>query len=108
MYVGMVQSLMIVTMFIEVLGLNISRWWYLPIFIVFIFGSLVVGYLDTRMGFRSEEMRNNSVQNPVFMEILETVQDIRNNGRGDLNSMMGEESGHETDHTDTGPLTAIN
>jgi len=39
--------------------------------------SLVLGYLDTHLGIRKEEMRNHAEQNPVTMDILNTVRSIK-------------------------------
>jgi preprotein translocase subunit SecG len=43
---------------------------------LFIVLSLFLGYLDTRLGFREEEMRNLSRSNPVTMEMLEQLKEI--------------------------------
>jgi len=47
--------------------------------IVFIFLALLLGYWDSKYGIRSEEMRNLTSQNPIQMEILESVREIKNN-----------------------------
>jgi hypothetical protein len=39
--------------------------------------SLVVGYVDSKFGFREEELRNLSRSNPVMMEILESINDLK-------------------------------
>jgi len=61
--------------------------------IVFIFLALLLGYWDSKYGIRSEEMRNLTSQNPIQMEILESVREIKNNQKnmGDrLNKMEKE------------------
>lgn len=45
--------------------------------IIFIISSLLLGRLDTKFGFRKEEMRNSSTENPVMMDILKTVKEIK-------------------------------
>jgi hypothetical protein len=47
--------------------------------IIFIFFALLLGYWDSKYGIRSEEMRNLTSQNPIQMEILELVRDIKKN-----------------------------
>jgi len=50
----------------------------LPVlFILFVIFSLVFGFLDSKLGFREEELRNLSRSNPVMMEIAETVKEIK-------------------------------
>ena len=44
--------------------------------VAFLIVSLILGRLDTKFGFRKEEMRNASSENPVLMEILEKVNKI--------------------------------
>ena len=77
MYVNMLQSLMIVTMFLEITGLHIRPAWYIPLFIIFILAAMFVGYLDTKLGFRSEEMRNNTNHNPIQKEMLDSIRQIK-------------------------------
>jgi hypothetical protein len=38
--------------------------------------SLFLGYLDTRLGIRSEEAKQNSMKNPVMNEIVERLDRI--------------------------------
>ena len=50
----------------------------LPVlFILFVLFSLVLGFLDSKLGFREEEMRNMSKSNPVMMEIAESIREIK-------------------------------
>jgi hypothetical protein len=44
---------------------------------LFIVLSLILGYLDSRLGFRKEELRNLSSSNPVLMEILTSLNELR-------------------------------
>jgi len=51
-----------------------------PLMIIsFFLFSLVLGYIDSKMGFRKEEMRNLSASNPVEVEILQTVKEQKAN-----------------------------
>ena len=53
------------------------KWLVIPILFVFYSVLLVlIGYLDTRLGFRQEEMRNNAAINPIIQDIVTTVHQI--------------------------------
>jgi hypothetical protein len=39
-------------------------------------GSVFIGYLDTRLGIRREEFRDNSEENPVLMDIVDRLDRI--------------------------------
>ncbi|MEO7988913.1 MAG: hypothetical protein ABI663_05185 [Chryseolinea sp.] len=43
---------------------------------LFILLSLILGYLDSKLGFREEELRNLSKSNPVMMEMLDQLKEI--------------------------------
>ena len=50
----------------------------IPLLIIFYFLSLLlIGYLDTRFGFRQEEMRNNAMHNPILMDLVKSVEEIK-------------------------------
>jgi preprotein translocase subunit SecG len=81
MYIGYLQFFLIGVVFIQ--SFKDKPWGDLIfsyalisiplLFVLFIVFSLVIGYVDSRLGFREEEMRNLSKSNPVMMEILESV-----------------------------------
>jgi hypothetical protein len=49
----------------------------LPVlFFIFILLSLVVGYIDSKLGLREEEIRNFSKSNPVLMDIQKSLMDL--------------------------------
>jgi hypothetical protein len=81
MYMGYIQFLLIIFVTIESLGDNpikefvfTSPMIALPIILaLFILFSLVIGYLDSRLGFREEEIRNHSKSNPVLMDIQNSL-----------------------------------
>jgi hypothetical protein len=85
MYIGYLQFFLIGVVFIQSFkgqpwGDLIFKYALLSIpilFILFIFVSLLIGYVDSRFGFREEEMRNLSKSNPVMMEILESVKELK-------------------------------
>jgi hypothetical protein len=81
MYIGYVQFLLIIFVFIKSLGDNpvtefvfTSPMVAVPIILViFVLLSLAIGYLDSRLGFREEEIRNHSKSNPVLMDIQKSL-----------------------------------
>ena len=84
MYIGYVQFLLIIFVFIKSLGDNpvtefvfTSPMVAVPIIlIIFVILSLAIGYLDSRLGFREEEIRNHSKSNPVLMDIQKSLKEL--------------------------------
>jgi hypothetical protein len=57
---------------------NQNRILWIPLLFVFYATVLVfIGFLDTKLGFRQEEMRNNALHNPIIMEIIDHLRDIK-------------------------------
>lgn len=50
---------------------------YPIVMMAFILVSLLLGYFDTKLGLRKEEMRNNATENPVMMEVLSHLKEIK-------------------------------
>ena len=51
---------------------------FIPALVVFyVLLLLFIGYLDTRLGLRQEEMRNNASVNPVMQDLLNSVKEIK-------------------------------
>lgn len=81
MYIGYIQFLLIIFVFIKSLGSSpLTDFVFtnplvsVPIILVlFVLASLILGYLDSKLGFREEEIRNHSRSNPVLMEIQESI-----------------------------------
>lgn len=58
--------------------LDANSWYLIPLLFAFYFFILVfIGYLDTKLGLRQEEMRNNASLNPVMQDLLKRVYDIQ-------------------------------
>jgi hypothetical protein len=58
--------------------INQNRLLWIPLLFLFYTAVLVfIGFLDTRLGFRQEEMRNNAMHNPVIVEIVDSVREIK-------------------------------
>ncbi|MDY6800987.1 MAG: hypothetical protein SVU94_07160 [Bacteroidota bacterium] len=87
MYISYINLFMMVTIFLGAIkntgvGKFLIAHVYVAIpvlIIIFIFLALLLGYWDSKYGIRSEEMRNLTSQNPIQMEILESVRDIKKN-----------------------------
>lgn len=85
MYIGYINLFMMVTIFIGAIKntgvgkfLLANIYLAIPVLIVvFIILALILGYWDSKLGIRSEEMRNLTLQNPVQTEILHTIREIK-------------------------------
>lgn len=84
MYIGYIQFFLIGIIFLQSFK---EKSWGVAIYnnalvaipmalILFLVLSLILGWLDTRLGFRQEELRNLSKSNPVMMEMLEELKEI--------------------------------
>lgn len=84
MYIGYINFFMMVVIFINSIKDNKFGHYLveysaisIPILIVlFIGASFVLGYFDSKLGIRSEEMRNVSSSNPILMEILNSIRKL--------------------------------
>jgi len=84
MYLGYIQFFLIGIVFLESFkdkpwGEFIFRYAliFIPvILILFILLSLVLGYFDSKLGLREEELRNLSRSNPVMVEMLDSLKEI--------------------------------
>lgn len=85
MYIGYISFIMIVFVFLNsfenreirnVLDEN-KLLVYPLIMFLFVVISLLLGRLDTKLGMRKEELRNHATENPVTMEILESLREIK-------------------------------
>jgi hypothetical protein len=84
MYIGYIQFFLIGIVFLQ--SFKDKPWGELifknaiiaiPIALVlFLLISLILGWLDTKLGFRQEELRNLSKSNPVMMEMLEELKEL--------------------------------
>ncbi|MBU8892418.1 MAG: hypothetical protein KOO66_06540 [Bacteroidales bacterium] len=100
MYIGYVNLLMMVTIFLGAIKntevgkfLLTNVYIAIPVLIVvFVFFALLLGYWDSKLGIRSEEMRNLSLQNPVQKEILETIRELKSNQELLLNKLSNTEN----------------
>lgn len=92
MYIGYISFVMIAFMFLNDFQnesirnfLDENKYITYPVMmVVFVLFSLVLGRLDTKFGLRKEEMRNAATENPVTMEILELLNEIRDNQQKQL------------------------
>ena len=85
MYIGYISFVMIAFMFLNDFKdetirnyLDENKWVTYPaMMVLFIVFSLVLGRIDTKLGLRKEEMRNAATENPVTMEILQNIKEIK-------------------------------
>ena len=85
MYIGYIQFFLIGYVFLKdfkngQLGGLIFKYAIISIpigLILFVFLSLLLGYIDTKLGFRQEELRNLSKSNPVMVEMLDSLKEIK-------------------------------
>jgi len=84
MYIGYIQFFLIAIVFLEkyqdtTWGKTIFEYALISIpiaVILFIIFSLVLGYLDSQLGFRQEEQRNLSYSNPFMVEMLNEIKEL--------------------------------
>ena len=85
MYIGYIQFFLIAYVFLKDfkgghLGGLIFKYAIISIpiaLILFVFLSLLLGYVDTKLGFREEELRNLSKSNPMMVEMLDSLKEIK-------------------------------
>lgn len=85
MYIGYISFVMIAFMFLNDFKDEAIRNFldenklitYPLMMVLFLVFSLILGRLDTKLGLRKEEMRNAASENPVTMEILQNIKEIK-------------------------------
>ena len=85
MYIGYIQFFLIIFVFIKSLGNNPFFDYLfkhslvtLPVLLIlFLLFSLVIGYIDSKLGLREEEIRNFSRSNPVLMDIQKSLKELQ-------------------------------
>lgn len=85
MYIGYISFIMIAFVFLNSFQSQQIRNFldnnkilvYPSIMLLFLVVSLFLGRLDTKLGMRKEELRNMATENPVTMEILNSLKDIK-------------------------------
>ena len=85
MYIGYIQFFLIGIVFLQSFkdqswGEYLYRYAFISIpvvLVLFVVFSLLLGYLDTKLGLREEEFRNSSSSNPVMMEMLVSLNEIK-------------------------------
>ena len=85
MYIGYIQFFLIGIVFLQSFkdhGWSKLLYEYAMIsipllLVIFVVFSLLLGWFDTRLGFREEELRNSSKSNPVMTEMLVSLAEIK-------------------------------
>ena len=84
-WISLVQFSMVLVIFLKSIDLPEQVEYYLYgyklvvfpiIMVVAILVFVYIGSLDTKKGLRKEEMRNNTMENPVFNEMIKKVREI--------------------------------
>ena len=60
-------------------GLKLGVFGSICLVLLFFVGCLVIGFADTKLGIREEEVRNSNEQNPEIKEILSILNEFKNN-----------------------------
>ncbi len=84
MYIGYIQFLLVIFVFINSLENNpVSQFVVknplvaVPLILaLFLVCSLLLGYLDSKLGFREEEIRNHAHSNPVLRNIQLSINEL--------------------------------
>lgn len=84
MYIGYIQFLLIIFVFINSLESNPVSQFVVDrpliavplILVLFVVCSLILGYLDSKLGFREEEIRNHAHSNPVLRKIQLSIDEL--------------------------------
>lgn len=85
MYIGYINLFMMVVIFVNSVkdnkyGKFLADYYVIaiPVLIILFIGcSLLLGFFDSKLGIRKEELRNLSMNNPVQKEILDTLKFIK-------------------------------
>jgi len=85
MYLGYIQFFMIGIVFFKAfkdkpMGAWIFKYSLITIpilFLAFIFLSILMGYLESKLGLKEEEQKKLTTSNPVMMELLKDVKEIK-------------------------------
>ena len=75
-YYVLIQFFIIILIYFNTMGLELTWWHYPVILLVTIFGMIIAGYLDRRIGFLKEEQRFYSNENPVIQDIVRRLKEI--------------------------------
>jgi hypothetical protein len=86
MYLGYIQFFMIGIVFFEAFkdkpfGIIIYKYAFISIpvlFLAFIFFSILLGYLESKLGLKEEEQKKLTTSNPVMMELMNDIKEIKN------------------------------
>ena len=85
MYLGYINFVMLAYVFLNSIEMTEIRsvldeyklLIYPAVMIIFVLISLWLGFMDTKLGMRQEELRNYAASNPVMMEILDSVNELK-------------------------------
>jgi hypothetical protein len=75
--VGYVQLLLMVAIFLKTNGIDVPVWAYPLMLLVIIFGFILFGFLETKLGILQEEQNKYAEQNPIMMQILNELRELK-------------------------------
>jgi len=86
MYLGYIQFFMIGIVFFKTyektsIGALFFKYAFISIpilFLAFIFFSILLGYFESKLGLKEEEQKKLTTQNPLMMELMNDIKDIKN------------------------------
>ena len=76
-YVGYVQLLLMVSIFLKTNGIDIPLWAYPIMLLCIVFGFILFGFLEIKLGILKEEQNKYAEQNPMMVEILEEIKRLQ-------------------------------
>jgi hypothetical protein len=85
-YLGYIQFFMIGIVFFKAFkdkpfGAMIFKYAFISIpvlFLAFVFFSILLGYLESKLGLKEEEQKKLTNSNPVMMELMNDIKEIKN------------------------------
>ena len=75
-HVATFNAALLLTVLLKQFNINIPWWGYPLLMIATLCVFVVIGYIDTKAGFRKMEMLNNEQNQPIRMETYEMIKEI--------------------------------
>ena len=72
----MITGALIVDVWADKMGWTLKIWMYPALILLVIIGWVVLGFLDTKSGFREAEILNNQKNAPITMKMFRMIEKI--------------------------------
>jgi len=72
-YIGLIQFVMLGVIMAKQFGIKLGVVGSVILIMVFLLISLIIGFLDTKLGIRCEEQKNYTESNKILMDIYKEV-----------------------------------